>query len=230
MHHLIRCDQGPHRSSPVGFTSQPQSPLPAGDTEGSDCSALRLAGPQPHAEAESRLARTGNQGKGKFLIQSPSLKFSPSETTFYELSQCPFHLLETDKQGVTSFKNQAAAWASCRSTGVQQHGALTAPIAGTRPSKLHFCSSFHLPYSLVSLGAAVLFPHRQENQKIQRLTTFLFILQQFESKSSQKGFHLELHLERVPTPVSPCTAPRTTTRNYIWCNSSRVFFLLCRAR
>lgn len=97
-------------------------------------------------------------------------------------------------------------------------------------------SSFHLPYCLKRWEAAVLFPH-QENKK-NTVTDCISVhspalrspTSHFQSKSSQKGFNLEPHLERVTTLVSPCKASCTIARNYVWCNSSRILFLFCKAR
>lgn len=230
-------DQVQSRTTPLqpwgfeAFTSQQQSPLPAGDTEGPDWSTLRLTSPWPHTEARSLVAQTGNKGRGNFLIQSQSLKSSPPKIAVYEFAQCPFCLLEADEKGINRLQKPG-----CCLDELPLHQCVTAespdcaylkndPARSTSTP----ASTSHAPWSDRRLLYCSL--HHQENKKAQWLTTFLFILQHCTVPLGiLKGFNLELHLERVPALVAPCKESCTIARNCIWCNSGRIFFLFCKAR
>lgn len=101
MHHLIKCDQGPHLFSSEGLKlSQVHSSrlcqLVTLRDQAGPLSTLLAHNLTPRPRAYWR--RQVTEGRASFLfihsLSNPPLQ----KITFYEFAQCPFHLLEADEK------------------------------------------------------------------------------------------------------------------------------------
>lgn len=116
LHHLIKCDQGPHLSSPEGLKLSQVSSSPL-------CQLVTLkdqTGPlvcNLTLRLRAYWHRQLTKAKASFLL-SHSLANPPLQKSLFEFAQCPFHPLGADEKGITSFKKQAAVWMNCHSISV----------------------------------------------------------------------------------------------------------------
>lgn len=116
LHHLIKCDQRPHLSSPEGLKLSQVSSSPL-------CQLLTQSDqPGPLVCNLTLMLRACwhrhlTKAKVSFLL-SHSLSNPPLQKSLFEFAQCLFHLLGTDEKGITSFRKQAALWMSCHSISV----------------------------------------------------------------------------------------------------------------